>query len=67
VIPPKLSPDDPFCLQEAVDENEQVFHHEDSDEDGKKSKDPMSPTKQAREVLSAEIAKLSINDQPKAN
>jgi hypothetical protein len=48
--------------QEAVDENEQVFCHEDSDEEGKKASLP----KQAQEVLSAEISKLSVNDKSKA-
>ena len=50
-----------------MDENEQVFYHENSDEDGKRAKDPMSPSKQAREVLSAEVAKLSINNKSKAD
>jgi hypothetical protein len=41
-----------------VDENEHVFHHDDTtDEDGKK----------ADEVLSAGVSKLSVNDKSKAN
>jgi len=51
--------------KEAVDENEQVFYHQGSDEEGKGSKDPTSP-KQAQEVLSAGVSKLSVNDKSKA-
>jgi hypothetical protein len=43
-----------FCIQEVVDENEQVFYHHQSTED------------RAHEVLSAEISKLSVNDKSKA-
>lgn len=50
-----------------MDENEHVFYHENSDEDGKRTKSPMSPSKQTQEVLSAEVAKLSINNKPKAD
>ena len=50
--------------QEAVDENEQVYHHG-TDEDGKKARGSTSP-KQPQEILSAEISKLSVNDKSKA-
>ena len=46
-----------------MDEHEQVFHHDSTGED---DKDPKSPSKQAQEVLSAEITKLSIDDKSKA-
>jgi len=51
-----------------VDENEQVFYHDGSDEDGKRTRDPTSPKspKQPQE-LSAEIAKLSVNAKSKAD
>ena len=52
--------------QEAVDENEQVFSYDGSDEDGKKARNSMSP-KQPQEVLSAEIAKLTVDAKSKAN
>ena len=48
-----------------MDENEQVFYHQGSDEEGKGTRDPTSP-KQAQEVLSAEVSKLSVNDKSKA-
>ena len=51
-------------LQEAVDENEQVFHHEGS---GEKARDSVSSPKQPQEVLSAELSKLSVNDKSKAD
>lgn len=47
-----------------MDENEQVFYHHGSHEDGKKTGDSLP--KQAQEVLSAGISKLSVNDKPKA-
>lgn len=50
-----------------MDENEQVFCHAGSDEDGKRARDSMSPSKRAPEVLSDEIAKLSVNDKSKAD
>lgn len=50
--------------QEAVDENEQVFYHHGSNEDGKRAKDSLP--KQQQEVLSAGISKLSVNDKSKA-
>ena len=52
--------------QEAVDENERVFCHDGSDEDSKRARDSTSPQKQAQEVLSAGISKLSVNDKSKA-
>lgn len=48
-----------------MDENEQVFYHQGSDEEGKGSRDPTSP-KHAQEALSAEVSKLSVNDKSKA-
>jgi len=50
-----------------VDENEQVFYPDSANEDGKRTKDSMSPSKRAQEVLPAEISKLSINDKSKAD
>jgi len=47
-----------------VDENEQVFCHHGSDEDGKRTGDFLQ--NQAQEVLSAGISKLSVNDKSKA-
>ena len=45
--------------QEAVDENEQVFYHHNSENS------PTSP-KHPQEVLSAQISKLSVGDKSKA-
>jgi hypothetical protein len=42
-----------FGIKEVVDENEQVFHHQSTED-------------KAHEVLSAEISKLSVNDKSKA-
>jgi len=50
-----------------VDENEQVFYHDGSNGDGKRARDSATFPGQAQEVLSAEIAKLSINDMSKAD
>jgi len=49
-----------------VDGGEQVFSYGGSDEDGKRARDSMSP-KQPQEVLSAEIAKLTVDAKSKAN
>jgi len=49
-----------------VDENEQVFFYDGSDEDGKRVRNSMSP-KQPGEVLSAELSKLAVDAKSKAN
>lgn len=49
-----------------MDENEQVFSYDGSDEDGKRARNSMSP-KQPGEVLSSELAKLAVDAKSKAN
>ena len=53
--------------QEAVDENEQVFHHGSPVEESKKARDSVTSPKQPQEVLSTGLSKLSVNDKSKAN
>jgi len=52
--------------KEAVDEHEQVFYHGGSDGEDRRARDSTSLSKQAQEVLSAGMSKMSVDDKSTA-